>query len=211
MDVKTFLPRLPETPGVYLMHDADGRIIYVGKSKRLRSRVSSYFHDPRDLTPAKRSMVKQIHDIEYIETGSEIEALVLETNLIKLHTPKYNILMKDDKNLSYIHLTSDPVPELRRVRSRPETGTCFGPYTSDTDISEALSVLRRIFRIRACRVKFIQKPNGELALGNKAGRSIPCIDHYIGLCPAPCVLKKETLEEHAANIQEFTTYMRGKK
>ena len=211
MDTKTFISRMPETPGVYLMHDADGTIIYVGKSKKLRARVSSYFVAGADLSPAKRSMVKQVQDIEYIETGSEIEALVLETNLIKLHTPKYNILMKDDKNLSYIHLTGDPVPELRRVRSRPTSGTCFGPYATDTDISEALTVLRRIFRIRACRVEFLKKSNGELAIGHKAGRSIPCMDHYIGLCPAPCLLTSETLAEHAEHVKAFVTYMRGRR
>jgi excinuclease ABC subunit C len=152
--VRDILDTLPQSPGVYIYRNAKAKIIYVGKSVNLRSRVNSYFRERTELSFAKRIMVDAIADIEWIETRSETEALVLETNLIKEHRPKYNILMKDDKDLAYVKITDDPIPELVRTRRKTPDGTYFGPYAAGVSTVDLIRSLRRAFRIRACRMKF---------------------------------------------------------
>lgn len=128
--IEKILKNISSTSGVYQMKDMAGKVIYVGKSVNLKSRVSSYFRDTGSLTLAKSQMVAKIRDIEIILCQTEVEALILETNLIKHLTPKYNILMKDDKNLAYIKITKNPVPEIFRTRQKQrDGGTYFGPYT----------------------------------------------------------------------------------
>ena len=114
--IQNILSNLPKVPGVYQMKDKDGKVIYVGKAKSLKSRVSSYFLRTDDLSVAKRQMVGKVSDIEIITCQTEVEALILETNLIKHLSPKYNILMKDDKNLAYIKITDSPIPEVIKTR-----------------------------------------------------------------------------------------------
>ena len=150
----TRIKKFPQEPGIYMMKDVSGAIIYVGKSKNLKSRVGSYFARTEDLNAAKQSMVEQVAAISIVTTQTEIEALVLETNLIKKHRPKYNILMKDDKNLSYIVVGGGPVGEVYRTRQKPLTGTYFGPFTSGANINLTLRALKKIFKVRACRMKF---------------------------------------------------------
>lgn len=119
------LANLPSRPGVYIMKNTSGTILYVGKSVNLKSRVHSYFNGHGSLNAAKSQMVTQVADIEWLETGSDVEALVLETNLIKKHRPKYNVLMKDDKNLSYIVFNDGPVSEVYKSRQKSVKGTYF--------------------------------------------------------------------------------------
>ena len=153
--IEKLLKNLPKTPGVYQMKDEVGKVIYVGKSVNLRSRVSSYFQDMGTLTMAKKHMVQKIRDIETILCQSEVEALVLETNLIKHLTPKYNILMKDDKNLAYIKITNSPVPEVYKARQKIRDGALyFGPFTSGANIHASVKNLKKIFKIRNCRMQF---------------------------------------------------------
>lgn len=123
--IAKILKLLPSRPGVYQMFDAENTILYVGKSIHLKNRVSSYFNGTGKLNAAKAQMVRQVQNIEWIETSTEIEALVLETNLIKKYRPKYNILMKDDKNLSYVVISDSPIEEVFRTRQKPERGTFF--------------------------------------------------------------------------------------
>lgn len=157
-DVLATLDTLPSSPGVYQMINLDQVIIYVGKAKNLKNRVSSYFKDSTKHTVAKYQMVAQIARIEIIETTTEIEALVLETNLIKSLKPKYNILMKDDKNLSYIRIKSGPVEEVYRSRLKSgDMNESFGPYTTGTRISATLAALKRVFKVRACQVAFHER------------------------------------------------------
>ena len=138
------------------MKDKTGKVIYVGKAKNLMSRVRSYFDRTTDLTLAKRQMVGKIEDIELIVCATEVEALVLETNLIKHLTPKYNILMKDDKNLAYLKITDSPIPELVKTRIKiKDGGEYYGPYVSG--VEQCVRALRRIFRIRNCRMKFARR------------------------------------------------------
>ncbi len=207
--IESTLKLLPPRPGVYQMLGDAGHILYVGKSIHLKNRVNSYFNGTSKLNAAKAQMVGQIRDIEWIETASEIEALVLETNLIKKYRPKYNILMKDDKNLSYVVIGNGPVSEVYRTRQKPERGTFFGPYTSGTNITQTVRTLRRIFKIRACRMRFGNDENGRPIILAKAGKVPPCMDYYIGLCPAPCLLETPKIKEHTNNIESLKKFMRG--
>lgn len=191
------------------MKNSAGKVIYVGKAKNLWSRVNSYFRENQDLTVAKKNMVSQIADIETILCSTEVEALTLETNLIKHLSPKYNILMKDDKNLSYIKITKTPIAEVIKTRQKINDGAkYFGPYTQGANISGSLKNLRRIFKIRDCNMKFA-KIGENLQITDKAGRGIPCMDYYIDICPAPCLLKDKNITEHEENIANFEKFLQG--
>ncbi|MFZ2255956.1 MAG: GIY-YIG nuclease family protein [Patescibacteria group bacterium] len=135
------------------MKGEDGGVMYVGKAKNLKNRVRSYFDRTAELTAAKKQMVSKIRDIELITCETEVEALVLETNLIKHLTPKYNILMKDDKNLAYLKFTHSSIPELIKTRQKiRDGGIYFGPFVSG--VEQSVRALRKIFKIRNCRMKF---------------------------------------------------------
>ena len=218
--LEKILKNLPKNPWVYQMKESDGKVIYVGKAKNLMNRVRSYFDRTSELSPAKKQMVAKIRDIEIIICDTEVEALVLETNLIKHLAPKYNILMKDDKNLAYIKITNSPVPELIKTRQKYKDGAeYFGPYVSAVEMS--VRALRRIFRIRNCRMKFESRYTNEsdrntseskaheITITDKAGKTIPCMDYYIGLCPAPCLLEREWLAEHRTHIDWVRKFLSG--
>jgi excinuclease ABC subunit C len=209
---------LPARPGIYKMLNATGNILYVWKSIHLKNRVSSYFNGKSKLNAAKIQMVEQVDSFEWIETSNEIEALVLETNLIKQHLPKYNILMKDDKNLSYIVFTGNWVEEVYRTRQKPNNGTFFWPYTSQANITQSVKTLRQIFKIRSCKMKFRVNTNTwhgnttenpTVLITAKAGKTPPCMDYYIGLCPAPCLLTQASLLEHQENVDRLKKFLRG--
>ena len=202
------LTRLPTAPGVYQMKDKDGKVMYVGKAKNLKNRVKSYFERTTELSAAKKQMVAKIEDIELIICETEVEALVLETNIIKHLSPKYNILMKDDKNLAYIKITNSPVPELIKTRQKfRDGGEYYGPYVSA--VEQSVRALRRIFRIRNCKMKFARDGGEKIIITDKTGKTIPCMDHYIGLCPAPCLLASSKIEEHREHIDQVRVFLRG--
>lgn len=224
--INRILATLSSSPWVYQMKDASGKVIYVGKAKNLKNRVSQYFQNHTGksrLTLAKYQMVEKISDIEIILCETEVEALVLETSLIKHLTPKYNILMKDDKNLAYMKITHTPVPELIKTRKKvKDGGIYFGPYVSW--VEQSVRALRKIFRIRNCRVQFATRPKKDLQEQNgnvpslwtvdiyitdRAGKSIPCMDYFIGLCPWPCLLWEDTIREHAQHIQQAKKFLSG--
>lgn len=138
---------IPSCPGVYLMKNKEGKIVYIGKSNNLKSRVRSYFVPGATLNFAKKKMVKIIEKIDYIETKSDIEALMLETNLIKQNQPKYNVLMKDGKNLSYIKITDDEIPCLIRTRIKTKHGEYFGPYSQYFDTYSYVRFVRKLFKL----------------------------------------------------------------
>jgi excinuclease ABC subunit C len=205
-NLQGILDTLPKSPWVYQMKDSGGKVIYVGKAKNLSSRVNSYFQRTQELTVAKRQMVAKIRDIETLLCETEVEALVLETNLIKHLSPKYNILMKDDKNLAYIKIPRSPVWEIIKTRQRiPDGGEYFGPYVSA--VEPTIRILKKIFRIRNCRVRF-SNLWGKLSITEKAWKTIPCMDYYIWLCPAPCLLKEKNLEEHDVSLRELKKFLR---
>ncbi len=205
--LERILSTLSKSPWVYQMKDADGKILYVGKSKNLKSRVSSYFRDIKSLTPAKKQMVLKIIDIEVILCQNEVEALVLETNLIKHLSPKYNILMKDDKNLAYIKITSWEIPELIKVRNKFHDGWMYyWPFTQWSDIHENIKNLKRIFKIRNCKYVFIRSHNGW-KIDKKSIQSIPCMDYYIWICPGPCLWEDKNIQEHTNNILRLQHFL----
>lgn len=187
-----------------------GKVIYVGKAKYLKRRVTSYFQTTTKHTAAKAQMVRLIDHIEIIETTSELEALILETNLIKSIRPKYNILMKDDKNLSYIAIRGGPIEEVYRSRQKLSSGELYGPFISWARVSQTLDALKRVFMVRSCRMQFAER-SGQLEITDRAGRSVPCLDYYIGLCPAPCTLESSKVEMHRANVARLRRFLNGAK
>lgn len=173
--ISDILATLPSSPGIYCMKNRAGTVIYVGKSINLHSRVSSYWGDEKRLNFSKQSMVAQVRDIEIVETRNELEALVLEANLIKEKQPKYNILLKDGKNLSYIHVTSGQIPEVVKTRTKKKGGAYFGPYTAGANVTEVLKILKRVFGIRSCGVEFVEKPIPPTPLNKGDNDSSPLL------------------------------------
>ena len=176
--IKKKLATLPLCPGVYLMKDAENKIIYVGKSKVLKNRVSQYFQNSVTHSPKTLAMVSQVADFEYILTDTEAEALALECNLIKEHRPKYNILLKDDKQYAYIKIsTKEDFPQIFMTRQLKKDGnTYFGPYMTAFNVKEAIEEIRKLFQIRSCRKNISENnPNNRT-----------CLYHQIGQCSAPC-------------------------
>jgi excinuclease ABC subunit C len=176
--VENQLKRLPAKPGVYIFRDGRGQVLYVGKAKSLRPRVRSYFQATADTRQAIAQLPRRVADVEVIVTGSEVEALHLEQNLVKRHRPPFNVRLRDDKSFPYIAVTvEDDFPRVMFTRERHRRGvTYFGPYANAKKVRETLDVLNRVFQYRPCE-------------GPKPGRhsGIPCLDYHIDRCHAPCV------------------------
>ena len=194
------LKKLPTKPGVYLMHDAQDRIIYVGKAINLRNRVRQYFQSSRDKTMKIQKMVSHIHHFEYIVTGSELEALVLECNLIKEHAPKYNTMLKDDKAYPYIRVTvQEEYPRVMFSRTmKRDHAKYFGPYTSVTAVRDTLDLLHKIYKIRTC----------NRALPKEIGKERPCLNYHIHQCDAPCQ-GYVSKEEYRKNVDKALEFLKG--
>ncbi len=196
-DLRSFLASLPARPGVYRMLGADGTILYVGKARHLRNRVSSYFHG-RAHGEKTQVLVGQVARIEVTVTASEIEALLLEFNLIKRHRPRYNVLLKDDKSFPFIHLTAHEYPRLAYFRgTRKEAGRFFGPYPNSVATRETLLLLQKLFRIRPCEDTFF------------ANRSRPCLQYQIQRCTAPCV-GFVSRQAYAQDVSDATRVLEGR-
>jgi excinuclease ABC subunit C len=196
-DLRSFLASLPAKPGVYRMLGADGAILYVGKARHLKNRVSSYFHG-RSHGERTQVLVGQVARIEVTVTASEIEALLLEFNLIKRHRPRYNVLLKDDKSFPFIHLTAHEYPRLAYFRgTRKEAGRFFGPYPNSVATRETLLLLQKLFRIRPCEDTFF------------ANRSRPCLQYQIQRCSAPCV-GFASKEAYAQDVSDATRVLEGR-
>src|SRR3989440_3212762 len=194
--VQNQLKALPTRPGVYLFRDADGDVLYVGKAKSLRPRVRSYFQRTTDGRAQIRLLPERVADIEVIVTGSEVEALHLEQNLVKRHRPPFNVRLRDDKSFPYIAVTmEDEYPRVMFTRERHRAGVWyFGPYANAKKVRETLDVLNRVFPYRPCE-------------GPKPGRhsGIPCLDFHIERCLAPCVgyVSKEDYRAFIDQVMEF--------
>ena len=189
---------VPTQPGCYLYYDKDGEIIYVGKAKNLKRRVYSYFHKQHE-SPKTNILVSQIEKLEYIITDSEVEALILESHLIKKHKPKYNILLKDDKKYPYFLITDEDFPRIQVVRKKnlnPDKGRFYGPYTDVGAMYATLDFLKRLFPLKQCKTpKFSNRP---------------CLYYHIGKCLAPCQ-GKVTPEEYQKLIQQVELFLSGKQ
>jgi len=197
--IKSILATLPDKPGCYLMKDADGTIIYVGKAINLKNRVRSYFQQSSDHTYKTRQMVRKIRDIEWIVVASELEALILEMNLIKEHRPFYNVRLKDDKRYPYIKVHwADPFPKLSVTRNMVNDGSrYFGPYTSVWAVHQTLDILRKIFPYLTCAREITG--NDERA----------CLYYDIKLCSAPCI-GAVNQEEYRQMIDDLCRFLEGR-
>ncbi|HEY5219608.1 MAG TPA: excinuclease ABC subunit UvrC, partial [Gemmatimonadaceae bacterium] len=191
---------LPESPGVYLWKDAEGNVLYVGKAKRLRSRVRSYLAAERIESPKTRVLMRQVTDLETIVVPSETAALVLESNLIKEHRPKYNVVLRDDKSYPYIKVTvQEPFPRVLVTRRLLNDGArYYGPYTEVGAMRRALNVVKRIFTVRSCNYDMPRQMPER-----------PCLDYYIKRCKAPCVYL-QTQGDYGAMIDEVLVFLDGR-
>jgi len=213
--IQSVLNSLPHKPGIYLMKDAEGKILYVGKAISLYNRVRSYFQESSDLGPKNRSMVAKVDDIEFLVVKNEVEALVLESNYIKQYRPKYNVLLRDDKNYPYIKVSlTEDFPRVYRVRSFQRDGNrYFGPYTNSGAVDSTLDLLNKLFAFRTCRYdasNWAPPTNAEPPAGWKQRLlARPCTQFYIHRCIAPCV-GYATREEYDAVIQQVVLFLEGK-
>jgi len=195
-DYKPFLKTLTHRPGVYRMLDAEGKILYVGKAKDLKRRVSSYFQ--RAGNKRIQTMVAQIRDIQIVVTHTEAEALLLENNLIKELKPRYNILLRDDKSYPYIYLSDDEFPRLSFYRgARKGKGRYFGPYPSGGAVRETLYLLQKLFPVRQCENSYY------------SNRSRACLQYQIKRCTAPCV-GLVSREDYMRDVQDIVLFLEGK-
>ena len=191
------LKKLPGKPGVYIMHDDHDNIIYVGKAISLKNRVRQYFQSSRNHTEKIKQMVSHVSYFEYIITDSELEALVLECNLIKEHRPKYNTMLKDDKTYPYIKVTiNEDFPRVLFSRElKKDKAKYFGPYTSAGAVKDTIELLRKLYKIRTCNRK----------LPADQGRERPCLNYHIGQCSAPCqgYINEEDYRKSIESVMEF--------
>ncbi|MBD5540188.1 MAG: excinuclease ABC subunit UvrC [Lachnospiraceae bacterium] len=200
-DIEEELKKLPPNPGVYIMHDKYDAIIYVGKAINLNRRVHSYFRQSTKKTVKIQRMVSQIDHFEYIVTDSELEALVLENNLIKEHRPKYNTMLKDDKTYPYIKVTTgEPFPRVVMSRTmKKDKSRYFGPYTSAGSVKDTIELLNKLFGLRTCRK----------VLPRDIGKDRPCLNYHMKQCSAPCA-GKISCEEYRAQIDGVLEFLNGR-
>jgi excinuclease ABC subunit C len=194
------LPHLPDTPGVYLWKGRDGTTLYIGKAKRLRSRVRSYFSNDQLESLKTRHLIGQVADLETIVVPTEAHALILEANLIKEYRPRFNIALRDDKSYPYIKVTvQEPFPRVFVTRRVEDDGASyFGPYTDVGAMRKALNVVKRIFTVRSCNYDMpAQMPER------------PCLDYYIKRCKAPCILA-QSQHDYRAMIDEVVLFLSGR-
>lgn len=200
-DITEELKKLPQKPGVYLMKDADDHVIYVGKAVNLKNRVRQYFQSSRNQTAKTRSMVPHIREFEYIVTDSEMEALLLECNLIKKYHPYYNILLKDDKTYPYIKVTvQEMYPRIFSTRRmEKDKAKYYGPFTDTLAMKETVETLHKLFPIRKCKKSFPRD----------IGKERPCLNHHIGQCLAPCT-GTVSEEEYRGYVRDAMDFLEGK-
>jgi excinuclease ABC subunit C len=203
MDVKKRLQKTPASPGIYIMKDSKGKVIYVGKAKHLKNRLRSYFQDSTSLDARKTKMVKEIKSFDYVVTKNELEALVLEANFIKRTKPRYNIILRDDKNYPYLRLTlNEQWPRLEVTRKIVKDGSLyFGPYVPAGSMWETLKFIRRHFQLPSCSYN-LEKPFR------------PCIQYQMGRCSAPCdesMRTKKDRDMYMDTVNDVKLFLKGEK
>jgi excinuclease ABC subunit C len=204
-ELRATLAKLPDRPGVYLMKDAAGTVLYVGKAQSLRSRVRSYWqkHSPYGEAHRIRTVIDRVADVEYTLTDSVSEALLLENNLIKRYKPRFNVRLKDDKSYPYIKITlADDFPRIERTRKLPNDGSrYFGPYASASSVDEAMNLVRRLFPFRTCTIEI---RDGERALPR------PCLLYHIKRCQGPCI-QAISKEAYRKDVEQVELFLEGRQ
>lgn len=224
-EIELILKNIPKSPWIYKYFDRKGTIIYIGKSVHLRNRVNSYFNGTSKLNFAKKKMVSEIANIEYIVTNNETESLILEHTLIKKHQPKYNILLKDDKNYLYIKISDEAIPKIYTTRQKVWKGEYFWPYVSGNSVKNVLKIVKKIFWYRSCNIDFATVPlqkrgmaesqgdlinwKGSITIKNLHGMKIPCMDYYIKRCSGPCLLSIESIKKYQTSIEQIKKFLSG--
>ena len=199
MTLEEKLKTLPTSSGVYIHKNADGKIIYVGKAKNLRNRVRQYFHSSRNHDPKTRELVKRIRDFEFIVVDSEVEALVLESNLVKKHKPRYNIFLKDDKQYPHLKITREAFPKVVITRKLQKDGAYyFGPFLPANLAHKTLDLINRTFQLRTC----------EIEIDGKLPR--PCLEYHLKRCLAPCVKNLCNADDYAQAAADVKLLLEGK-
>ena len=190
--IATRLKTIPENPGVYQHLDSEGKVIYVGKARNLRSRVSSYFSHYDDKSPKIKMLVRSVCDIRVTVVATEVDALLLENSLIKRYQPRYNSMLKDDKSYPYLCITDEEYPRLLYTRRHNIRGQYYGPYPNGRILRELQDIIRQLFKYRTCNI-----------MGNR-----PCMKYQIGLCGAPCA-DKQSKEEYQETIESIRRLLKG--
>ena len=200
--IQNIIRVLPDNPGVYQYYDAEQRIIYVGKAKNLKKRVSSYFNKDQYENGKTQVLVKKIADIKYIVVNSEMDALLLENNLIKKYQPRYNVMLKDDKIYPWLCITNEPFPRVYSTRTIVKDGShYYGPYTSGKVMNSVLDLIKRLYKVRNCNLKLTEE-------NIHAEKFKVCLEYHLGNCKAPCV-GKETEAEYNQTISEIKEIIKG--
>lgn len=200
-DIKTMVADLPSQPGIYQYFDKEGTIIYVGKAKNLKKRVSSYFNKNQD-SAKTRILVRKIVDIKHIIVDTETDALLLENSLIKEYQPRYNVLLKDDKTYPWIYVKNERFPRVAYTRKMVKDGSLyFGPYTSVYMVKTLLAMIKKLFPLRTCTHNLSQENISQ-------GKVKECLDYHIGICKAPCI-SLQTEQEYKRNIDHVKHILRG--
>ena len=199
--LKNIVLNMPDKPGSYQFYDNQHTIIYIGKAKRLKARVSSYFHKEVDRYKTK-VLVSKIQDISYTVVNSEEDALLLENNLIKKYNPRYNVLLKDGKTYPSICITNEHFPRIFKTRTiNKHTGTFYGPYPHIGSMNAILSIIRRLYKPRTCHLPLTQE-------GIQQGRFKPCLEYHLHNCNAPCI-NKQSYEDYQENMKQAREILKG--
>lgn len=201
--LETLLKTIPAEPGVYKFLDEKGTVIYVGKAKSLKARVSSYFHAGAQHSGKTRLLVRKVHQVEFIVTKTEADALLLENNLIKSLQPRFNINLKDDKSYPYIVIRKEPFPRIYPTRTyRPEAGEYFGPYTSVGTMRATLALVKSLYKLRTCNLNLTED-------NIRKGKFKVCLEFHIGNCAAPCI-GRQSAQEYEENVKQIRQILRGR-
>jgi len=202
-DLQEKLDNLPKDPGVYIFRDTRGKVIYIGKAKVLRNRVRQYFQKTSDGRPQFEILVSKISDLEFITTKTEYEALILESNLIREHKPRYNVMLKDDKSQPYLRIANEPFPRIFLTRRPEQDGSKhYGPYGDLRYLKGLLHVLRGMLQIRTCNL-----PLTEESVARKKFKA--CLEFHLGRCNAPCI-GNESLDDYMHRVRDFTAVIKGR-
>ncbi|MCA1608406.1 MAG: excinuclease ABC subunit UvrC, partial [Acidobacteria bacterium] len=199
MTIAEKLKALPASNGIYIHKTADGKVIYVGKAKNLRNRVRQYFQSSRNQDAKTRQLVKRIEDFEFIVVDNEVEALVLESNLIKKHKPRFNVLLKDDKQYPHLKLTNEPFPKLVITRCIERDGSSyFGPFLPASLARKTIDLVNRLFQMRTC----------DIVIDGKLPR--PCLEYHLKRCLGPCVKGLCTQDEYSQAARDVRMLLEGR-
>ena len=199
--LKNIVLNMPDKPGSYQFYDEQHTIIYIGKAKRLKARVSSYFHKEVDRYKTK-VLVSKIQDISYTVVNSEEDALLLENNLIKKYNPRYNVLLKDGKTYPSICITNEHFPRIFKTRTiNKHAGTFYGPYPHVGSMNAILNIIKRLYKPRTCHLLLTKESIQQ-------GRFKPCLEYHLHNCNAPCI-KKQSYEDYQENMKQAREILKG--